>query len=112
MPGMRQEAFPYVPVRKDEIDLDTITDDWMLEHKIRKPYQSVQLMKEYFARNYPELKYNRCLGWGGNGLAAAYDMMDEEGEKRKSVVVKMLFDDDQELQKWEVQNIWATSLHL
>ncbi|TRX93287.1 hypothetical protein FHL15_005866 [Xylaria flabelliformis] len=104
MPGMRQEAFPYVPVRKDEVDLDAITDDWMLEHKLRKPYQSVQLMKEYFARNYPEMKYNRCLGWGGNGLAAAYDIMDEEGEKRKSAVVKMLFDDDQELQKWEVQN--------
>ncbi|KAI1747661.1 kinase-like domain-containing protein [Xylaria castorea] len=104
MPGMKQEAWPYVPVRKDDVDVDAITDDWMLEQKVRKPYESVRMLKRYFARNYPEMKYNRCLGWGGNGLAAAYDIMNEEGEKQKSVVVKMLFEEDQELQKWEVQN--------
>ncbi|KAI0449369.1 kinase-like domain-containing protein [Xylaria acuta] len=104
MPGMQQTAYPYVPVRKDDIDIDAITDDWMLEQKIRQPYESINTMKKYFARNYPEMKYNRCLGWGGNGLAAAYDVINEEGEKDKSVVVKMLFQEDQELQKWEVQN--------
>ncbi|RYC55260.1 hypothetical protein CHU98_g10953 [Xylaria longipes] len=104
MPGMEQRAFPYVPVKKDDIDLDAITDDWMLEEKIRKPFESIKIMKNYFTREYPEMKYNRCLGWGGNGLAAAYDVINEEGEKEKSIVVKMLFSDDQELQKWEVQN--------
>ncbi|KAI8949251.1 kinase-like domain-containing protein [Xylaria longipes] len=101
---MEQRAFPYVPVKKDDIDLDAITDDWMLEEKIRKPFESIKIMKNYFTREYPEMKYNRCLGWGGNGLAAAYDVINEEGEKEKSIVVKMLFSDDQELQKWEVQN--------
>ncbi|KAI0490281.1 kinase-like domain-containing protein [Xylaria cf. heliscus] len=104
MPGMVQTSYPYIPVTKDDVDLDAITDDWLMEPKVRQPYESLRKLRQYFARNYPEMKYNRCLGWGGNGLAAAYDVMSAGGERQRSVVVKMLFFEDRELQQWEVQN--------
>ncbi|KAI0444161.1 kinase-like domain-containing protein [Xylaria telfairii] len=103
MPGMQQNAYPFVNTVKDrdEVDIDRISSDWMLDEKLQKPYQCLTDMKKYFTQEYPDLRYNRCLGWGGNGLAAAFDVLNKQGEKIKSVVVKMLFSSDQELQKWE-----------
>ncbi|KAI0205327.1 kinase-like domain-containing protein [Astrocystis sublimbata] len=102
MPGTVQGAWPFVPAKKDNnVDVDLISSVFGLEEKLRKPFEMIKRMKSHFARNYPEMKYNRCLGWGGNGLAAAYDVMNTQGMKVRSVVVKTIFNDNPELQRWE-----------
>lgn len=102
VPKVGQRALPWVKTQRDDIDLDLITDERSLHRKYRKAYFAVNRLKAYFERNLPELKYNKCLGWGGNGLAAAFDIIDVDGQKERAVVVKMLFLDDP---KWLIQEV-------
>ncbi|KAI3325204.1 kinase-like domain-containing protein [Xylariaceae sp. AK1471] len=101
---MDQMAYPFVRVAKDKIDIDAVPDPSILPAKVAYAWSNAQELKKYFARERPGLRYRKCLGWGGNGLAAAFDVLDKSGRKKRSVVVKMLFDDEEELMDIETEN--------
>ncbi|KAI1437451.1 hypothetical protein GGR50DRAFT_699982 [Xylaria sp. CBS 124048] len=51
-------------------------------------------LRSHFAKYNPRLKYRKCLGYGGNGIALAYDELSEDGQRKiRSLVVKIVFTD-------------------
>lgn len=105
VPRIGQGAYPWVKTGRDHLDLDLITDEKSVQPKYLEAYLAVNRLKDYFGRKYPELRYTRCLGWGGNGLAAAFDVIDVTGQKERAVVVKMLFSDNTDIMKREVRTL-------
>lgn len=88
---MRQIARAYVNSANERAnDIDAIRSRNFVEEKHRRAWDHLQFLKRYFAAD-PSIKYRRCLGWGGNGLAAAFDCLDEDGNPTDPVVVKMIF---------------------
>ncbi|KAI1824112.1 kinase-like domain-containing protein [Xylaria intraflava] len=102
IPGQAQRAYPFKIT--DDVKFD-IGGDTVVTKNLRPSYLKARKaalnLKAYFSREYPGLRYRRCLGWGGNGLAAAFDHLTEDGHMIRSLVVKMLFSDDIYLVKEE-----------
>ncbi|TGJ79966.1 hypothetical protein E0Z10_g8807 [Xylaria hypoxylon] len=80
-PGVIQTAHAYLLGRRDKMNIDEITDERLLPEKYRKAWRHSQILKQHFVNEYPKLQYKKCLGWGGNGMAAAFDDLDENGHK-------------------------------
>ncbi|KAI2636102.1 kinase-like domain-containing protein [Xylaria nigripes] len=110
-PDFRQ--FKYV-LQQHRINLDDVRDltgfdqlrDLLgFDASIVQASDALQRLKSHFAakrRHGKTFKYQRCLGWGGNGLAAAFDVVDENDQKDRSVVVKMMLKDGTDAAKFEV----------
>lgn len=99
---------PFRLFRQDKINFDNISNVNELKgsrNTIKNAYQDLQHLKTYItSRNDGKLfKYQRCLGWGGNGLAAAFDVLGENGQKVRGVVVKTLFNDETDALEREVR---------
>ncbi|KAI1430030.1 kinase-like domain-containing protein [Xylaria sp. FL1777] len=101
-PDMLQHyQHPYRQFRQDKINLDSVKDINELrneENRIKNAYNDLQELKAYMtSKNDGKLfRYHRCLGWGGNGLAAAFEVLDKNGQKVRGVVVKTLFSGEEE----------------
>jgi hypothetical protein len=92
--NVEQQALPFHRQDRDEINIDRVSDSSDLPIEMVSVWRNLQELKTNF-KDHPSLKYRRCLGWGGNGLAAAFDILDEAGRKTRSVTVKMLsWDED------------------
>lgn len=104
MPGIPQQALPYIR-REEREEIDQYDND---ERFVRpsnlKAFRQLKALKEHFGKNQPDFRYRKCLGWGGNGLAAAFDVIDVYGFKLKSVVVKMLFSESRRILRRETQS--------
>jgi hypothetical protein len=104
MPGIAQTAYPYYPPKAEKRDIDVYSDERFVHPDNLKAFRKLKELKEYFWAKRPEFRYTKCLGWGGNGLAAAFDIIDVYGLKQKSVVVKMLFRNSDSLLELETKN--------
>ncbi|KAJ8119487.1 hypothetical protein ONZ43_g3565 [Nemania bipapillata] len=76
MPGIAQQAYPYYPPRQERKDLDLYNDSELVDEASMKAFRRLRDLKNYFAEERPEFVYKKCMGWGGNGLAAAFDVVD------------------------------------
>ncbi|GAW22573.1 hypothetical protein ANO14919_121130 [Xylariales sp. No.14919] len=104
VPPVNQQFYPLVLGSKDKFDIDAYDTERFIEPKFRKPWRRCQALKEYFADQHPELRYNKCLGWGGNGMAAVFDDVKSDGTVSRSVVVKMVFSDNPYVMEDETDN--------
>ncbi|GAW23882.1 hypothetical protein ANO14919_134590 [Xylariales sp. No.14919] len=102
-PAMVQFADPVILRDRDEMDIDNVADPLHLPYQYVKAYRTCQTLKQQFAQNFPHLRYQKCLGWGGNGMAAAFEDIDRNGQKVRSVVVKMLFSNSPEAMQMETE---------
>jgi len=78
-------------------------------------FRNLTRLKNYFASlpDAERFRYRRCLGWGGNGLAAAFDVLNDFGQKIRSIVVKTLFSDNLDFMDEEIQaRMFASDLFL
>ncbi|KAJ8124379.1 hypothetical protein O1611_g9261 [Lasiodiplodia mahajangana] len=100
LPTIEQTAFPYYRSGKGVSDLDAHADASTLAPKSRLAFDNLQTLKDYFAGEYPQIHYSKCLGFGGNGLAAAFNVFDKNGN-RQPIVVKVIFQDDEATLKKE-----------
>ncbi|KAI8952102.1 kinase-like domain-containing protein [Xylaria longipes] len=98
--GYDVRQIPFQLSRQDKIDIDTLKERDLkgLRNSVVNAYNDLQRLKTYMSSKSDGklFKYRRCLGWGGNGLAAVFDILDENNNLVRSVVVKTLFDDDDE----------------
>ncbi|GAP93349.2 putative serine threonine protein kinase protein [Rosellinia necatrix] len=101
--GVKQTALPWVPI-VNPIDMDMVATGRFLGPRNLKAFNAVKRLKGYFERKHPGMMYNRCLGWGSNGLAAAFDLKYPPGEK---VVVKMVFSEKRNHRNTEVASLRA-----
>ncbi|KAI0390520.1 kinase-like protein [Xylariaceae sp. FL0594] len=79
-------------------------------------FRNLRALKNYFA-SLPDadmFRYRRCLGWGGNGLAAAFDVLDVHGSRVRGIVVKSLFSGDLDAmdEEAEMLNLYAKCEHI
>ncbi|KAI1809257.1 hypothetical protein GGS20DRAFT_328889, partial [Poronia punctata] len=96
VPGQQQQMTrPFYQGVRGKLNIDEVTEASDLPARYKRAYENVQDLKIYFANINPRLRYRKCLGWGGNGLAAALDDIDENGKKTRSLVAKVLFRDDE-----------------
>ncbi|KAI0532592.1 kinase-like domain-containing protein [Xylaria digitata] len=79
-PAVEQYGQRFLPSARDKFDLDKITNLQGLPQNITKAWLDNRRMKRYFSTEYPRLRYKKCLGWGGNGMAAAFDEINENGQ--------------------------------
>ncbi|TGJ85878.1 hypothetical protein E0Z10_g2868 [Xylaria hypoxylon] len=98
---------PFRLYHQDRINIDTLEDirDMKgLQDSFASAWRDLQQLKSYIVSQKERklFRYQRCLGWGGNGLAAAFDVLDQDGRKVRGVVVKTLFNDDKETLENEV----------
>ncbi|KAI1161567.1 kinase-like domain-containing protein [Nemania serpens] len=101
MPGLRQTAYPYLNKASEKFNnIDEIHDRRLVEEKNMRAWDNLQFLKDYFAQTR-RVKYRKCLGWGGNGLAAAFDSVDDQGNPTGPVVVKMIFSHSRRAMKQE-----------
>ncbi|RWA08269.1 hypothetical protein EKO27_g6840 [Xylaria grammica] len=98
-----QDFYQQIPIpgSKDKFDIDAYDTERFIDPRFRKPWRRCQALKEYFADQHPELRYNKCLGWGGNGMAAVFDDLKSDGTVSRSVVVKMVFSDNPDVMEDE-----------
>jgi hypothetical protein len=85
---------------------DILTEKQLEDNEARiEAFRNLAELKDYFASlpDAERFKYRRCLGWGGNGLAAAFDVMNDSGQKIRSIVVKTLFSDSPTLMEDETR---------
>ncbi|KAI0442256.1 kinase-like domain-containing protein [Xylaria telfairii] len=98
--GYDTRQIPFQLSHQEKIDIDTLQrrDLRGLRNSIVNAYNDLQNLKTYISskNNGNLFKYRRCLGWGGNGLAAVFDILDKNSNPVRSVVIKTLFDDDDE----------------
>ncbi|KAI1109062.1 kinase-like domain-containing protein [Nemania sp. NC0429] len=66
-------------------NLDDIPDRSLVKEEDQKAWDNLQYLKNYFAGGQV-MRYRKCLGWGGNGLAAAFDRFDAKGNRKDPVV--------------------------
>ncbi|KAI8635452.1 kinase-like domain-containing protein [Xylariaceae sp. FL1651] len=104
VPGRRGQLLPFQRHGRARHDLDALSNANHLEKRFRDAWNGLQRLKAHFAPQRRRFKYRRCLGWGGNGLAAAFDELDEQGEKARSVVVKSMFRVNEEARFHEIDN--------
>ncbi|KAI0517512.1 kinase-like domain-containing protein [Xylaria bambusicola] len=77
-------------------NLDLYSNEAFVPSKYRIPWRRSRMMRDYFEDRVQTFQYDRTLGWGGNGMAAVFDEMHNDGGgKWRSVVVKMLFSADE-----------------
>ncbi|KAI1299462.1 hypothetical protein F5Y03DRAFT_408806 [Xylaria venustula] len=103
VPGPRP-AIPVTLATSEKIDIDRFTDATFVPDEFKAAWQRCQVIKNYFAIEYPTLRYNKCLGWGGNGMATLFDDLDNRGNKVRSVVVKSLISDNPVFMEIETAN--------
>lgn len=98
------------------VNLDTVEDLSRLQNSIRHAHNELQRLKDNIMSrgNGERFVYQRCLGWGGYGLAAVFDIRDENGQKIRGIVVKILLKNDEKLMEEEVAalKIHARSEHI
>ncbi|KAH9907740.1 kinase-like domain-containing protein [Xylariomycetidae sp. FL2044] len=58
-------------------------------------WEKIQQLKREFGTGR-RFKYGRCLGYGGNGLAATFTENDSESNAKRSIVLKMSFQENKE----------------
>ncbi|KAI0396987.1 kinase-like domain-containing protein [Xylariaceae sp. FL0594] len=104
IPDKEQTTFKYNKPVREMIDMDNAGVDDVPE-RFRQAWHSVRDLQRHFVRHHPLLKYRKCLGWGGNGLAAVFDDVDESGIPVKSYVAKVLFRDEKDLLEAETDNL-------
>ncbi|KAI1126917.1 kinase-like domain-containing protein [Nemania abortiva] len=109
MPGTKQVALPYSRKPNEKEAIDQYENEQFVDPKNKKAFKGLQILKSNFSLDLPTCKYQKCLGWGGNGLAAKFDVVDKNGAKKKSVVVKMIFQDDEGVLAQEVDSLKAGS---
>ncbi|KAI1118952.1 kinase-like domain-containing protein [Nemania sp. NC0429] len=80
---------PFRPGISDRIDLDAIEDLAELQGDIQKAHSGLQRLKDYITSrsNGERFVYQRCLGWGGYGLATVFDVYDEDGRRIRGIVI-------------------------
>ncbi|KAI1194240.1 hypothetical protein F5X97DRAFT_327797 [Nemania serpens] len=101
-----------------KVNIDTVEDLVGLQNSIKAAHNGLQRLKKYIMSrsNAERFVYQRCLGWGGFGLATVFDVRDEDGQRIRGVVVKMLLDNDEKLLKEEIDacmsllHLYTTSL--
>ncbi len=101
VPATRQGSHIFALSHKDTFDIDTYSDERFVPPTFKIAWRRAQTLKEHFAIAYPEFRYNRCLGWGGNGMAAVFDDIDGNGDKVRALVVKMLFSENSDVMRNE-----------
>ncbi|KAI0977612.1 hypothetical protein F4678DRAFT_477656 [Xylaria arbuscula] len=114
VPGPRP-AYPVTLASRDRFQIDMYTDEAFVPDEFKVSWRRCQTLKEHFALEYPTLRYNKCLGWGGNGMATVFDDLDNRGNKVRSVVVKMLISDDPEFMEIETKHLvrkYQTAEHI
>ncbi|KAI0117891.1 kinase-like domain-containing protein [Nemania sp. FL0031] len=102
LPGVWQQAYPYVRRSQAEANLDQYSRESRVPEKSKDAFKRLRTVKEHFAIDYPQLKYAKCLGWGGNGMAVAFHLANKDGEKPRAIVAKMIFQSYEELLEREV----------
>jgi len=104
IPGMDQTTFRYHKGPRKRFNIDAATDRNYVPARYVQAWERVQELKKHFITHHPRLRYRKCLGWGGNGLASVFDDIDENGRKVKSYVAKVLFRDDEDLLEMETDS--------
>ncbi|KAI0160227.1 kinase-like domain-containing protein [Xylariaceae sp. FL1272] len=72
-----------------------------LPPKARVAWRESRRLRTAFSKNKPGFRYLRSLGWGGQGIASAYEQF-FAGRKVRNVVVKMSFAADPTVMKNEI----------
>ncbi|KAK5635691.1 hypothetical protein RRF57_011403 [Xylaria bambusicola] len=102
-PRVKQIYTAYRITERDKFDLDMHDNERLVPSKFRIPWRRSRMMKNFFAERVPGFEYQKTLGWGGNGMAAVFDQVHENGEKWRSIVVKMLFTSDADIMQQEIE---------
>ncbi|KAI0428730.1 hypothetical protein F5Y09DRAFT_312356 [Xylaria sp. FL1042] len=93
-PHVRVMPQPFTLSERDKFNLDKHDDERWVPDEFKVPWRQARALRDHFVFQFPGLKYNKCLGWGGNGLAALFDDCDQLGNRIRSVVVKMVYSEN------------------
>ncbi|KAI3322000.1 kinase-like protein [Xylariaceae sp. AK1471] len=97
IPGTAPRLVHYQQSKKIKVMIDEISDARNVSNSMLNAWMDLQRVKTYFEnrRDARRFQYRRCLGWGGNGIAAAWDVLDGNGTPERAIVVKSLFNDEE-----------------
>ncbi|CAJ2501258.1 Uu.00g041110.m01.CDS01 [Anthostomella pinea] len=92
----------YAPMLRDRVDIDLLSRSGARKDKVPakivEAWESLQRPKKEFSlAGNRVVRYNRCLGWDGNGLAAAFSDVDGNRVTGRSWVAKMAFGDSEDV---------------
>ncbi|KAI1641301.1 kinase-like domain-containing protein [Biscogniauxia mediterranea] len=92
MPGQRQRLVNYYKDERERADLDNMEED-DVENDDLEAWETIQLLKTSFQIPGVNIRYKNCIGWGGQGLVSAFDILAPSGQLMRKVVVKAHFPD-------------------
>ncbi|KAI5927374.1 kinase-like domain-containing protein [Camillea tinctor] len=90
MPGQRQRLIGYSRSERERADLDNMEDDEVEDDDL-EAWETIQHLQNKFQVPGVNMRYNKCIGWGGQGLVSAFDVLGPRGQLVKKVVVKAHF---------------------
>ncbi|KAI1502593.1 kinase-like domain-containing protein [Biscogniauxia marginata] len=92
MPGQRQRLIGYYRDDRPSLNIDELGKD-TIDREHARGWDTLQTLKSNFKIPGLNIRYNKLIGWGGQGLVTTFDVLAETGEVAKKLVVKAHFPD-------------------